>query len=215
MAEGTSFQLVYKGETYERAAAGLRALSRSMETKVDTLAPVLREAVDDYLDEVILRLEAQHGEPWPGGTSPSSLSVRSGELLAGLRRGKRTTGTRFRDITGRIVVPDPYAIHEFGGVVSAEKTAYLTIPLPAAMDSRGVPIKRSARDWTNTFVRQSKAGNLIIFQRRGRVIVPLYVLKREVRLPPRLGVAKALQAEMPGFIERATDRLLSRLVGTA
>ena len=54
---------------------------------------------------------------------------------------------------------------------------------PAALDSTGQPLQSSPRDWPNTFVAQSKAGNLLIFQRRGTSIVPLYVLKTSVYHP--------------------------------
>ena len=66
-----------------------------------------------------------------------------------------------------------YGIHEVGGVIRAKSARYLTIPLPAALDRRGVARQPSARGWKNTFVAESKRGNLLIFQRRGAQIVPL------------------------------------------
>jgi hypothetical protein len=87
----------------------------------------------------------------------------------------------------------------------------LTIPLPAALDARGVPRKRSARDWDNTFVQKSRRGNLLIFQRRGREIVPLYALKPEVRVRARLGVRDELEAGVAGFVERAAAAMIQQL----
>ncbi len=52
-----------------------------------------------------------------------------------------------------------------------------------ALNANGTPIKLSAREWTNTFVAKSKAGNLIIFQKRGRQIAPLYVLEEQGDYP--------------------------------
>jgi hypothetical protein len=210
-SRAASFELRYKGQTYEQAAAGLRRLARSMTVRVDTLAPALRRELDRYLEEVTSELARRHSGPWPGGTGPDSLSVRSGHLLGALNDGARSAGTRLRDITGRIVIPEPYVIHEFGGRIAAEKASYLTIPLPAALDARGVPLKRSARDWQNTFVRESRRGNLLIFRRRGKEIVPLYALKREVRVPPRLGVRDRLQEHLPEFVERASAALVAAL----
>jgi hypothetical protein len=86
------------------------------------------------------------------------------------------------------------------------------------MDSRGVPLRKRARDWQNTFVARSRKGNLIIFQKRGRKnIRPLYLLKPEVTIRPRLGMEKNIHGQMlPYFnrramdaIERAIDRSLA------
>jgi hypothetical protein len=71
-----------------------------------------------------------------------------------------------------------------------------------------VPYRRSARDWDNTFVARSKKGNLIIFQRRGVQITPLYVLKTSVKIPARLGMGQTLNIGIPYFVERAMDRIV-------
>lgn len=78
--------------------------------------------------------------------------------------------------TGQRVV---YAnILETGGVIRPKNARYLTIPLRAAMTGSGV-VRRRARDWPNTFIE-----NGIIYQRRGENAVPLFVLRRSVRIPP-------------------------------
>lgn len=81
----------------------------------------------------------------------------------------------------------PYAeIHETGGVITPKRAKYLTIPLQAALTSAGAPKKAGARDWKDTFVGRSRAGNLIIFQKRGKgSLIPLYVLKKRVTIPAR------------------------------
>ena len=83
----------------------------------------------------------------------------------------------------------PYArIHEYGGTVRPKRSKYLAIPLAAAKtaggDSRGGP-----RSFTNTFFARSKAGNLILFQNQGskKKPLPLFVMKKQVTLKPRLG----------------------------
>lgn len=82
----------------------------------------------------------------------------------------------------------PYAkIHEHGGQIRP-KSKYLAIPLDAARtaggDTRGGP-----RSFSNTFFAKSKAGNLILFQNRGskKKPLPLFVMKKQVTLKPRLG----------------------------
>jgi hypothetical protein len=67
---------------------------------------------------------------------------------------------------------------------------------------------KSARDWPNTFVAKTKAGNLVIFQKRGATIVPLYVLKTQVTIPPRLNMRTSLDAGLPYFVDRAMDAIV-------
>lgn len=79
----------------------------------------------------------------------------------------------------------PYAdILETGGTITARRTKYLTIPLPAALTKAGVARKRRARDWPNTFVLR-KNGNLYIVQKNGRfgTLKFLYILKKSVEIP--------------------------------
>lgn len=96
----------------------------------------------------------------------------------------------------------PYTeIHETGGVITPRRVKYLTIPLAAALSPSGVPRKRSAADWPNTFVRRTKSGALIIFQRTGKkTSVPLYVLKRSVNVPARRYMSRTLDATKNYFI---------------
>ena len=83
--------------------------------------------------------------------------------------------------------------HEYGATIRPKRARYLTIPLPAAKDSRGVA--PPARTFLDTFVARSKAGNLILFQRAGTGIVPLFLLHPgPVRIPPRPALLPAFNA---------------------
>jgi hypothetical protein len=68
---------------------------------------------------------------------------------------------------------------EFGAnnVMPGHPAEVMTIPLPAVLDSRGVP-RYSAPDaddvWDRTFWKESKMGNLILFGASGEVLIPLY-----------------------------------------
>lgn len=96
----------------------------------------------------------------------------------------------------------PYAnIHETGGVIKPVNAKYLTIPLKGAMVSKMIDVggygrvrvygsrlrggATGARGFNNTFVRKSKAGNLLIFQKKGKTAVPIFVLKKSVTIPAR------------------------------
>ena len=80
-------------------------------------------------------------------------------------------------------------IHERGGVIKPKRAKWLTIPLPEALTKSGSQLKGGAlgaRDFPNTFFMRSKAGNLLIMQRKGKnKIVPLFVLKKSVTIPAR------------------------------
>lgn len=81
-------------------------------------------------------------------------------------------------------------IQEFGGTVTPKggrPNGKLAIPLPAAQTAAGVA-RGPARSFSDTFIAKSKAGNLLIFQKRGDGIVPLFALKDRVYVPPRLGM---------------------------
>jgi hypothetical protein len=75
----------------------------------------------------------------------------------------------------------------------------------AALDSKGVPLKANPRMWDSTFVATLKAGNLLIFQRQGPNIIPLYVQKASVYIPPRLGLSDAIRTGL-GTTCTAKDR---------
>lgn len=117
---------------------------------------------------------------------------RTGSLARWLRWRVITEGER---VSLELAAEVPYArIQEFGGIINAKPGGWLTVPLPAALDARRVA--RRARTYPNTFIQRSRRGNLLIFQRRGKEIVPLFVLRKQVRLPGikygRRGVERAL-----------------------
>lgn len=118
--------------------------------------------------------------------SGSILNVRSGQLRASMgsiitieKDGLQgTIGSGVRQ-GGRVAYAN---LQERGGTIRPKTAQWLTIPLPAAMTASGVARGR-ARDFDNTFIKKSKAGNLIIFQSKGKSIVPLFILKKSVEIP--------------------------------
>jgi hypothetical protein len=83
--------------------------------------------------------------------------------------------------------------------ITPKSSQYLTIPLPAALNSTGTA-RGTARDsgvFGETFIKKSKNGNLIIFGKlnytKGKKvgqaksdILPLFVLKKSVDVPVRI-----------------------------
>lgn len=86
----------------------------------------------------------------------------------------------------------PYAkLHEYGGTIVPKTARYLTIPVGMARTRAGVK-KGSARQWSDTFVGQTAGGHLAIFRKTKRMKQAkiLYLLRRRVRIEPRLGLLK-------------------------
>lgn len=208
MANTFELGFEFRNKRFRDAERGLRVFASELSKDWDGAAKILSAELKTFLDSVALALAQRHGTPWPGGTGPKSLSKRSGGLIASIEKSVKITGTTFENLEGFISAAFPGVVHEFGATIRPKKAKMLTVPLPAALDNRGVPIRKSARDWPNTFVARSKAGNLIIFQKRGTEIVPLYVLKSSVKIPPRLGMRQTLETGIPYFVERAMDRMV-------
>jgi hypothetical protein len=140
-------------------------------------------------------------EKLTGGTTPTQLRVRSGRLRASvipmkteIKEDRAEGGISFGTVYSRVHVGPKGQTT----LIAPKKVKFLTIPLPAAMTKAGV-VKGPARSaqWGDTFVRKSKAGNLIIFGKkrimkgkkegelRGEVI-PLFLLVKNVKVKARV-----------------------------
>lgn len=186
---------------------------RQIEEAPERAAKRVSREIMHGLQRVAAKMREMHSSPWGGGVVNTSdrLQKRSGRGLQSILDSLRVSGSTLQTLQGSISTGD-MTIHETGGVINAKGSRYLTIPLPAALDSRGVPLLPSARDWPNTFVQRSRKGNLIIFQKRGREIVPLYVLKTTVRIKPRLRMEQAVMGEIPYLQERILDAIAKEIV---
>lgn len=174
----------------------------------DKSASGIEKTALDFAKKVTEYVVERHGTlPWNGElVNPEPrLQVRSGGTIEKFKAG--VTGTA--DGNGGFEVKHDlsmFGIHLDGGTIVATRSKYLTIPLPAACDRRGVPLKASSRDWPDTFVMTSKRGNLIIAQRGpGKSITPLYLLKTSVRIPARFG-------DFPAFYDAQVDRLEKTII---
>lgn len=170
----------------------------------------VKEDLRKHILQVAEDIAAANSNPWPGGTTATTVSSRSGEGVAEIRRATYVEGNSFNTLKAGFRLTGYMVLHELGGTKKAGGKL-LTIPLPAALDGQGRPLKPQARDWPNTFVGRSKAGNLLIFQRRGTGIIPLYVLKQSVTIPARLGIRSTLQSTLPRFLSRATDDIVREM----
>ena len=143
----------------------------------------------------------------------------SGKIL------KRRTGHLAQSITSRVDITEEgltgvigsgvrtgnrveYAnIHETGGVITARRVRYLTIPTKYALTGAKDVKRISARDFENTFVRQG-----IIWQRKGkRKIIPLFVLKKSVTIPKRKYMSKTLEEDKEKIIKMLVETIVREL----
>jgi hypothetical protein len=202
------------GSTFTDLDEAVDWIVKELDASPNRVARKVSDAMRRSLQRVAKAMEEAHSSAWNGNlvNSGNTLQRRTGEGLKSIRDSIYVTGSTgsVDDVKGSISTGS-MTIHETGGTITARSGKYLTIPLPAACDSRGVPLRRSARDWDKTFVQRSRKGNLIIFQRRGRELVPLYLLKPSVYIRPRLGLEKAYMSEMPYFQERLLDLFVKEL----
>lgn len=136
-------------------------------------------------------------------TTPTATAVRTGALRAALDSTVQVTGQTITGVFGYLRGPAPYAgVHEridgaAGTTIRPVHRQFLTIPLDAAKTAAGVP-RGTARDFPNTFIARSRrSGQLIIFQRQGKNIVPLFLLLKEVFVPARPALLPTLQKFVP------------------
>lgn len=211
MATDIKFALDFRNKRFNDASAGLAALAKELSADWDGSAKVLSVELRSFLESVAEALVKRHGGAWPGGTGEKSLSRRSGKLIASIEKSVQVTGTQFDDIRGYIGAAFPGGVHEYGATIRPKTAKFLTVPLPAALNPNGTP-KKSAREWQNTFVARTKNGNLVIFQKSGTSITPLYVLKTFVKIKPRLGMGATLNAGLPYFVDRAADQIVKAML---
>lgn len=190
-----SVSTTYKGETFDSPYAAVNKAVSDFKADFDLVAGRISEMMLQTLNDIFAQLKYMHGQQWPlndstFGTSSKNLAMRSGGGLDSIQRTitVRTASSATGFSVEGSISTGLLTVHETGVTITANRAKYLTIPLRAALDSRGLPLRARARDWQNTFVRASK-GRLYIFRRDGKNIVPLYLLKQSVYIPPRLHMA--------------------------
>ncbi len=200
------------GRLFKSVDVGLKVFERGFRQAFDKAARPISKELKRALQQVAREMGRRHSTPWsPGGSPRARLFRRTGGGVKGIKKTVKVKGTRkLETIVGQVGAPFPISVHEKGATIRAKRSKFLTIPLPAAMDSRGVPLRKKARDWPNTFVQKSRRGNLLIFRNNpDGTITPLYLLRKSVKLPPRLGMEKELRKQL-GFFQAKMISILDR-----
>jgi hypothetical protein len=187
-----------------------------LESKLDQVQPNLARKVIKQLDIESRWLQRYIREQhMTGPTSESAVSARSGTLRASVMALKAEI--QGESIRAGVSMGGPTPSGAYVRVhvgprgqmtsIVPRYSNWLTIPLAAAKTAAGVAKSAYALKgpWGDTFVRRSKAGNLIVFgklaytkgARAGQThgeIVPLFVLKKMVRIPARIHPEEIIDA---------------------
>jgi phage gpG-like protein len=127
------------------------------------------------------------------------LHPRTGDLRRSFRQ--RVRGTQLQDLEARFTTRSKYArIHEEGGKVVPVNAKMLAIPFPdgPALTPAGAgryasPLRQSLPADVSFFTKKV-AGVLFLFGRKeGGEVEPWYILKKQVRIKPRLGFERSLR----------------------
>ncbi len=145
------------------------------------------------------------------------LKVRSGLLRNSI--GSYSFG-RQNEIVGRVGSgvrsgqPVKYAsILETGGIIKPVRAKMLAIPIGAALTPAGVARFTPNDIRRNSFIKRSKNNNLLIFMKEGKKIIPVFVLKNQVKIPAFKYLSKSLaQSKSAALnkIEQGIDEVLKR-----
>ncbi len=181
-------------------------LVKSLAQSIDRATVKVSAQLLKTINKIYQKIEAKNSRPWDGSfiNSGDSLFRRSGQGLRSILTSIKSGGSG-KSTFASFAIRGYMVDQELGAVRRPTSSKYLTIPFPAALNAQGVPIHRRARDWDNTFVARSSGGSLLIFQKGGKGITPLYLLKKSVRIKPRLGAAKIVNDELPFFERRAFE----------
>ena len=209
-----TMELEWRGKRYRDVSRGLKAVADDTEQAFqDNFKPIARKVLRDYMSGVVGSVRARVSTPYPDGTSargqfPGTLSKRSGKLASQFT-DENIMVSDAGEPSVSFTLSGIAAVHERGATIRAKNAQYLTIPLPAALNSNGTPTRPTAKSWSNTFVQRSKKGNLLIFQKQaGGGIIPLYVLKKSVVIPKRLAFEEAFEAGLDLVADKLAEELI-------
>lgn len=114
-------------------------------------------------------------------------------------------------------------MQEYGGTIYPRTRKFLTVPLPPALTPSGV-LKGGARlvkrgdgyftaDGDRTVIFTGKSGVSIIAKKTGsgrsERLTPLYVLRKSVRLRPRLGFARTFREKTEPYFRGELDKAIT------
>jgi len=132
--------------------------------------------------------------------STTKLKRRSGTLARGWTNRVEGHGMGLRLI---ILNETPYAVtHEFGAVITPKRRKFLAIPIGDAVTAAGV-----ARISPSDIKGRSFIAKDVIFEKHNGSYSPMFALKREVRIPARLGARDIFDRQAKRVEKRVMDEV--------
>ena len=169
-----------------------------------------RRGLVEIQETWVRRMKLQQFDGYYPGQTRKKLRARTGALRSSI--GGRVIGTRLGNLEAKMRVGGGRAgyarIQEAGGVITPQKRQFLTVPLSNALRPNTGTLKPSAKIRKGAKGSKTALGPTVILPGRRDPIVyvrrntqrdkgrlmPLYVLKRSVRIQPRLGAKEKLDA---------------------
>lgn len=122
------------------------------------------------------------------------LKWRTGDLSRSLTE---KTIQKLNKTIGRISSPLIYArLQELGGTIRPKRAKWLTIPTEFAKTPAGV-VKGNARSFADTFPLFRPGRVPLIMQERGDQVVPLFILKKRVKIKGKHFISGGIEKMLP------------------
>lgn len=163
---------------------GADAVVRHVQRIETKAGPMLRAT----MERLAIQLQAHVQTHKLTGGDP--LNVRTGRLRRSITYRVDTGPQGIDGIVGTNV--EYAAIHEYGGTIVPKTAKWLTVPLRAALTPSGVMRYTKARDYPNTFIAKG-----FIMQRQAGGVVPLFQLRKSVKIPERSFLRSSLREMRP------------------
>lgn len=216
----------------------VRELVSVLERADKSVAAGIRAAINELGVQFDRDFASKQFHPYEGRSRESGMQVRSGALRNSRKLVRAKPQGNLGSIRMRVELGSafaPYArIHEFGGTITPKKGRFLTVPLKSALTPSGVlrgknKLVRRGTEWQTasgdpTFIARGRSGALLVFADRERFtakgniggkLEPLYVLKRSVKIKPRLGFFSTWkdleQTRFPRLLRRRILREMKEL----
>lgn len=187
---------------------GLENLERRLTGLRPQLLPRIKRTVIFVFGQAVRYVTQNH---LTGGTSSTRLATRTANL-------KRSIG--FKVESGQETVYGewgsfdmPYnRIHETGRTLIAKKSAKLWIPLQPNKTAAGVARFSPRAIFDTLVIRRSLAGNLIAWQKQGKKLIPMFLLKDSVRIPARPYIGPTFSRSIAPMLNAELDRMVEGTV---
>lgn len=154
--------------------------------------------VMENLDKARRTVETEKGRKMEKACQYLNRYIRNNKLRGGKPLRSRSNALRNSfgytiegkgdNVIGRVGSRLPYsAVHETGKTIKSKPGRSLVVPQKAALTGTG-QLRKPPKQWDNTFVAKGT-----IFQRKGKKIIPLFLLRKQVVIPARPYIGPAIE----------------------